>query len=163
MRPSAEPVRRNGSVWVRGHAPPGSGGEVIQPPCFGGDEQAALGEDWLAEHAAAADREGLEDGSGGGVEQVGAGGTAGGAVVGASGEYPGAVQRGGAHYRAGQAGLPDVGAGRWVDLADRSAVAGAADGGGITADIQRASGPVPDRAGQTRIVRVGSGADRVCP
>src|SRR6266704_4585357 len=62
-----------------------------------------------------------------------------------------------------QTGLPDVGAGCRVDLADRSAVAGGADGGGIAADVKGAGLPVPDGAGQARVVRLRGGADRVCP
>ena len=52
---------------------PGSRCEVRQALCFRGDEEGALGEHWLAEHAATTDRESLEDGAGRGVDQVGAG------------------------------------------------------------------------------------------
>src|SRR5215468_1878283 len=66
--------------------------EVKEALCFGGGEEGALGEDRLAEDTGGADREGCEDDAGGGVEQVGPGGVAGGAPVGASGEHSGAVK-----------------------------------------------------------------------
>src|SRR5215472_15882161 len=74
---------------MRAPRTPGSRCEVMQALCFRGDGEGALGEDWLAEHAAATDREGVEDGAGRGVDQVGAGAGARGAAVGAARGHPG--------------------------------------------------------------------------
>ena len=144
MRAASKFSRRQAAalqVVVRDYSPLGLRCEVVQALCFGCDEEGALGEDRLAEHAAGADREGFEDGAGGGIDQVGAGGITCRAKVGASGEHARAVERGGAHHRAGQAGLPGVAAGCRVDLADRSAEAGTADGGGIAGYVKGAAGP----------------------
>jgi hypothetical protein len=52
--------------------------KLSRPCVLVATNRGALSEDRLAEYGAAADREGLEDGAGGGVEQAGAGGVAGG-------------------------------------------------------------------------------------